>query len=122
MNVKGRSRYEVVIVTLVVALAVAVSIGIFARRTRVEHSRTMIGELSAMRTGILLYKLLNRANPSSLDALMSERYAAAGGEMPYLDNVYRDAGGKIVDPFGNRYIYDAQAGWVRSTTKGHERW
>ena len=122
MNMKGRSRYEVVIVTLVVVLVMAVSIGIFARRTRADNARTLISELSTMRSGILLYKLLNRENPSSLGALISERYAVASGELPYLDNVYRDADGEIIDPFGNGYIYETQSGWVRSSTKGYEQW
>ena len=121
--IRGRSTLEIVIVVVIVALVVALSVGIYAGQNKLTKGKVLIGELTAMRVGISLYKKVNMKNPPSLDVLANEHYEAGDGRRhAYLDKVHRYKGDAIIDPFGQSYLYDAKNGWVQSATKGYERW
>lgn len=121
--IRGRSTLEVVIIVVIVTLVVALSIGIYAGHNKLSKSKALISELKAMRTGIMLYKKINDANPVSLDTLVNAEYESGGGRKhPYIPKVHRDTKGAIIDPFGHVYDYFPKNGWVQSTTKGYERW
>lgn len=114
MHSYGRSTYEVVLIVLVVGLAVAVSVGIFARRTTLHSERLLISELALLRSRVCLYRARQGHVPPSLDRVLAERPDAAGSLF--------GGSGRPEDPFGNAYRYDASNGWVRSATEGYGYW
>lgn len=119
----GRSKYETLIVTIAVLLVLAVSFGLYSGRSGASKGKELIVELGALRTGIVLYTMVNKARPPSLEALFSETYDSGSGErLQFVSGVYRDDGGRIIDPFGQQYVYDSEIGWVRSTAPGYETW
>jgi hypothetical protein len=123
MNSKGRSTYEILLVTIVVALSVAIAVGIYARRTTVDDGRAMIDELFVLRRGIVLYHTLRGVHPSSLEVLASETYLdGERKEVLFVERLHRDDSGRIIDPFGNPYSYEPRAGWLKSSTEGYEQW
>lgn len=123
MNGRGRSAYDVLLVTIVAAVSVAIAVGIFARRASIVSGRAMIDELFVMRSGVLLYRSVNGACPPVLGVLDTEPYPDVGGKgVQYAQRLHRDEKGHVIDPFGNPYSYDSATGWVKSTTKGYERW
>lgn len=121
--IRGRSTLEIIIITVIVMLVVALSVGIYAGHNKLNKSKALISELQSMRTGIMLYKKINGENPSSLDVLANEAYASGGGRTHhYIFKVHRNSKNAIIDPFGHEYSYSPKKGWVQSTTRGYERW
>ncbi len=119
---RKRPAYEIVIVTAIVVLTVALSIGLYSARSRVIKGNLLVSELANLRASILLYQKLNRANPPDLAVLVSTTYEIGETRQPYLERLPADAGGELRDPFGGAYRYDPRTGWVSSTTSGYERW
>lgn len=119
---RKRPTYEIVIVTAIVLLTVALSIGLYSARSRVIKGNLLVSELANLRAAILLYHRLNRATPPDLAALVSTNYEIGESKQPYLERLPADSGGELRDPFGGAYRYDPKTGWVSSTTRGYERW
>lgn len=125
MSVKGRARYEVIVVVIVIVVAVVLAVGLYSRRGKVQNDKILMNELSAMRTSVSLYVTLNKEMPASLKDLTMKTYNLGDGvQKPYLDGIASkiDAAGKFMDPYGNPYGYDPRKGFVYSTTKGYEKW
>lgn len=119
---RQRPTYEIVIVTAIVVLTVAMSIGLYSARSRVVKGNLLVSELANLRGAILLYQKLHRANPPGLEVLVLGTYEIGETKQPYLERLPADPGGKLRDPFGGAYRYDPETGWVSSTTSGYERW
>jgi len=117
-----RSAYEVVVTVAVVALTVVMAAGLYAKDVELKKERLMVQELSAMRSSLILYKMINRRGAEGLEELVRERFEAGGVRRPYIDRLPPSDGGEIIDPFGSPYSYDPKAGWVSSTTPGFEGW
>lgn len=117
-----RPAYEIVIVAIVVTLSIVLSAALYSGRMQIRKSNMIIHELAMLRSSITLYKMINRENPVDLEVLAKATYQADEIKRTYVDHLPRDKSGKVVDPFGNAYRYDATSGWVQSTTKGFERW
>lgn len=122
MNVRGRAKYEIVVVVIVVLLAIAVAVGLYAGRSKVHNGKRVINELSAIRAAVTLYADVNKAMPPNLETLTKATYDAVGAKRPYLEKIKTDAQGKLVDPFGKPYAYDAKRGMVSSASPGYEKW
>jgi type II secretory pathway pseudopilin PulG len=122
MDVRGRAKYEIVVVVIVVLLAIAVAIGLYAGRSKVHNDKLVINELSAIRSAVTLYADVNKAMPPNLETLTKSTYDVAGANRPYLDSIKTNAEGKLVDPFGKPFVYDAKRGLVSSTSPGYEKW
>lgn len=118
-----RPAHETVVVVAAVVVAVALSVGIFARRATIGSERALIHELAALRNASALYCALNRSLAPDLGAVVAG--SADGGEGTRLSSISERAfnsGERIVDPFGNPYLYDPATGWISSQTKGYELW
>lgn len=123
MDAKGRAKYEIFVVVIVVLLAVAVAVGLFAERSKVHNGKRMIAELSAIRSAVSLYAVVNKEMPPSLETLAKSTFDAGNGtKRPYLEKMTVDTSGKLVDPFGKPYNYDSKRGLVVSSSKGYESW
>lgn len=117
-----RPVYETIIIAIVVILTLVLGTGLYSGRSKVMRSNMLIHELSAMRSAIGVYKLMNHKNPASMNDLVTSTYAVDGTNKPFIDSLPQQKDDSIIDPFGNPYHYDAQSGWIASTTKGFERW
>jgi len=113
--------------SILVAIAV-VTFGIMLISLRYEgklnNQKTLFYQIQAIRTAINLYKAINRTNPPTLIALVTETYTFPDEERhrTYLEGASLGDSGSFSDPFGNPYTYDADSGWVHSSTKGYEFW
>lgn len=121
--VKGkRPAYETFIIVTVVGLSLLLGVGLYAARSNVIKSRTLINELSSLRAGIALYKMVNRSNPQDLKTLLESTYEASGVTRPYVEHIPIGKDGVVIDPFGSPYAYDTGTGSVSSQTSSYERW
>ena len=127
VNINGgfmakRSTYETIIVSLIVGLTLLLGMSLYAGRSKIRKSNLLIQELSMLRSGITLYKMVNGENPPALEELSRSTYKVDSTNRAYVDNLSATSGGVIVDPFGNAYAYDAKSGWIHTTTKNYDRW
>ncbi len=118
---KKRSPFEIFVITILVILCLALGIGIFAGRTRVQKGRLLMQELSMLRSSVSLFSVLNGRLPKSLDELKDSKYTVDDMQKPYIE-FFNDSNQSLVDPFGNPYAYDSSKGWVSSKSDGYERW
>jgi len=90
--------------------------GIFASKVvMVAQEVALRNELYNLRLSLELYKVFNRSNPNEL----REIYSVSD----YFVLVRRfGKNGKLVDPFGNEYYYNARTGRVRSATEKYVNW
>lgn len=118
-----RAKYEVLIVGVVVVLSVAISLGIYVGRSRISKEKTMMGELLNMRTAITLYKIINKKSPDDIIDLVEKEFSFGGGaSLKYIQSLPLMPDGRIIDPFGNEYLYDNGKSWVGSSTDGYKSW
>lgn len=121
---KPRAKYEWAIIAVALVAAVVVAFGIYTKRDATKKGQLLMSELSSIRSAVATYKMMNKVNPPSLDALTKLNYSFEPGETakPYLSGLKSNTKGEVLDPFGNNYKYNAQTGWVASSTKGHDKW
>jgi len=110
-----KRAYDSAIVTVLVVIAVAISVGLYSMRSKVIKGRDLIRELANFRSVVALYILTNKTRPATLEQLVSE-------SAPYMSGIYRNKEGVIIDPFGHEYAYEPETGWIRSETAGYEKW
>jgi len=131
---KGLTTVEAVISLCLIGILVGVVIPKYKRVAHVAQETALRTGLTNIRTSIKLFKMLNGRNPRSLNELIEQNVMlpARIGKGPYSGPVFFnqkylkveavDTQGELLDPFGNRYTYDALGGEVRSGTKGYEVW
>lgn len=114
---------RLLVALLIVVVGVLVSSNVYYQN-KSGKQRTLFYQLQILRSSINLYKLINLKNPENLEALATEIYKFPGEGLTrrYIENAPIDKNGNVVDPFGNKYYYDARTGWVRSSTSGYEFW
>lgn len=123
---EGRKRPSWEWLVLIVVLVVSIGLvgATYNSQQKLEQQKSLHYQLQALRTGELLYKSINKTNPMSLEQLVkgSFRLADETQDRHYVEAQMKLAGGKLVDPFGNPYLFDKSSGWIRSTTPGYEAW
>lgn len=90
------------------------TLGIYASRI-LEEARAVAleNELSSLRVSLLIHRIYNKSNPENLRELYSVKdYFTAIGRL--------DKEGKLLDPFGNTYLYDPRKGIIKSTTQKYK--
>ena len=130
MRLKGEQGLGIVD-TLIVVVLISVLIGVLIpkyQRIAQEARETALQiSLGNIRKAIQVYVLTKQKVPADLKVLMNEKYTVPFKEGTFFTDEYLktnalDTAGYPVDPFGNRFGYDASNGRVYSTTKGYERW
>jgi hypothetical protein len=121
---KGRAKYEWLVLLVIVVAVIAVAVGIYVSRNKTTKAEIMMSELEQMRASVMTYKTLNKTNPPNLATLTTTTYEFSPGETPrpYLSGIDAGADGALLDPFGHPYEYDANKGWVFSSTDGYQGW
>ena len=123
MSVKRSTIEYFLILAVVLVVAFLVGANIYYQRLDTKQ-KALNYQLQMIRSGINLYKIVEKDNPTNLIALAKGVYSFPGDNLTrkYLTNVPFTTSGELVDPFGNIYIYDKSTGWVRSGTSGYEMW
>lgn len=119
---RERTVYEYIVIFAVVVISVSLAVALYAGRAKVRKGHLLMQELSMLRNGIQIYQLVNRQNPSSLAEMESSTYGSGSESRRYVEPLPKNSEGRLIDPFGNPYLYDPKSAWVHSQTKGFERW
>jgi hypothetical protein len=125
--VRRRRIAEILGVLVIVLLTFTLTIATFYFQRLVTKQRILFHELRVLRTSVNLYRAVNNHNPRSLDELATATFSFPGENVQrkYLDYRVQKDGGKgtmLLDPFGNPYYYNAETGWVRSSTSDYKFW
>lgn len=129
----GRTALETLLVLIFVFIVAGLGIDRFLSNVKHIRAAALSVELSNLRTAVNFYATLKGNLPENLKELLSaeavlpkseqkgDRFALVlvGG---FVESMSTDAAGYPLDPFGNRYSYDAATGMVRSTTAGYGSW
>lgn len=104
---------------IVGAVALAAAWYIFlAAVAQVEHVRQiqLRQELRQIRNAVILYAGLYKMPPPDLATLARVQVEDHAGGQPFrlIEGVRLDARGQMIDPLGYPYLYDRDAGTVRS--------
>ncbi|WP_273266030.1 type II secretion system protein GspG [Flexistipes sinusarabici] len=129
INRKGFSPYETVIVICVIAVLIT----IFYRYYNLLETKSLYTtakiDIQTIKLNIDLYKAYNSKYPDNLSVLKSEKYLLQK-ETAIQTDVVRELSpdnlilarstfenGRLVDPFGNPYIYDNKTGKLKFAEK-----
>jgi competence protein ComGC len=133
-NQQGVAAIDAVIALCIIAVLIGVMIPKYQRLAIEAQESALKFGLANIRLSIRLFNMLNHRNPNSLNELIEKNVllpARAGNgpftgpiffDQKYLSGQALDAQGRLLDPFGNGYSYDAVRGEVRASTKGYEIW
>lgn len=132
-SVHGRTVFETVLILAALGILMLVFLDRFYAAARPIKEIAMRTELANLRSAINNYALYNKKLPGTLKDLFekkaaSPKHSIEGAEFniefhgKYIEGMTMDNDGFPLDPFGNRYSFDAKTGMVRSTTNGYETW
>lgn len=132
-NSGGFTVLDAVITLVLIGILIGVVIPRYERVARAAQEVALRTELTNIRTSIKLFRLINKRYPESLKEMIEKKVMlpARIGSDAYTGSIYEhsylivnalDSEGNILDPFGNRFIYDPRTGEVRTSTEGYEQW
>lgn len=130
---EGRSIFEALLVAVLVAVFVLIAVDRYYSSIKSVKETAMLVEMSNIRSSLNYYLMFNGKPPISLKEMVEKgvdasRKGIEGADYriviagKYAETMTLDAEGYPVDPFGNRYSYDASTGMIRSSTRGYEKW
>lgn len=130
---EGRSIFEALLVAVLVAVFVIIAVDRYYSSIKSVKETAMLVEMSNLRSALSYYLMFNGKPPISLKEIVEKgvdasRKGIEGADYriviagKYVETMTLDAEGYPVDPFGNRYSYDASTGMIRSSTRGYEKW
>ena len=127
-NNNGRTLFETLLVIIMVALFLLIAVERFWSSAYLAREAALRIELSNIRRAIGFYHITKGKLPDSLRQLTQEKVvvptqdAPIAMDWPYIQGMAVDKEGYLLDPFGNRYIYDPNTGRIKTETKGYEIW
>ena len=131
---KGFTIIDALITLCLIGILIGVVIPKYQQVAHEAQEVALKTSLVNIRTSIKLFKMLNGRNPQSLQEMIEKKVLLPARVGPdeytgpiflnecYLTECAVDRGGKILDAFGNPFIYDASKGEVRTTSKGYANW
>jgi len=125
---QGRTLLESLLVLIMVAFFLLIAVEKFWTSAYMAREAALNIELANIRRAVNLYIITKGKLPESLKQLVKEQIVIPKHdvlvrmEWPYIQNMSLDNEGYPLDPFGNRFVYDAKSGKVKSGTKGYEMW
>lgn len=119
-----RSAWENILLVVVFAAILIFMVSSYYKEQRSYKTRQLYYELTLLRQGINQYFIINKRYPNGLIELGSGTYKFPGDDRNhrYVENFPISRDGRVLDPFGNPYVYDADRGMVMSATPGHTFW
>lgn len=114
---------RIAVTALIVAVVIVLSMVIIQER-KLYKGRLLGYQLQAIRTSINLFKAVEHRNPRNLAELTTKQFSFPGEEQErfFLQFSANGKAGKFLDPFGNPYVYNAESGWVRSSSPKYSVW
>jgi len=126
-----KKRSLTLVELLVVLCVIFVCMGVFAIFAKINlkaaRETALRNELYNIRMSVELYKIIRGKMPDDLVSLINQEFEfkTPGGiilKKSYLKPFRIDKQGYLLDPFMNRYLYNARTGKILSSTQGHENW
>ena len=110
-----RKGWEYILSIFIAIVGLSFVIFTFYFQRGVEKQRVLQSDLLNIRTSILLYKMVNKQNPKSLEILAKATFKFPNSDLnqKYLNNV-KLVDDKLLDPFGKLYDYDPKTGRIKS--------
>jgi competence protein ComGC len=127
-NHQGRTLFETLLVTIFIGIFLFVAIERLLISIRQTKEVALAIELSNIRRAVGFYMMTKGKLPDSLKQLVKEQIVVPKQDVlitldwSYIRDMSLDNEGYILDPFGNRFLYDPKTGRVRAGTKGYELW
>lgn len=127
-NHQGRTLFETLLVTIFIAIFLFVAIERLLISIRQTKEVALAIELSNIRRAVGFYMMTKGKLPDSLNQLVKEQIVVPKQDVlitldwSYIQDMSSDNEGYLLDPFGNRFLYDSKTGRVRAGTKGYELW
>lgn len=125
----GRTSFETVLAAILLFLLLIVAVEEYGRSVKPVRESALTVELSNLRSAIHYHIVLEGRLPASLNELMLVTKRDIEGEDyilriigSFVGSMTTDEEGWPLDPFGNRYVYNAATGGVHSSTEGYEKW
>lgn len=124
MGGNRRPAWEWLIFVVIIVLVVGTVGMSYRSQQRLDKQKALHYQLQLLRSAELLYNSVNKTNPKDLKELAMGKFQLVEENpgRPYLDPPPPLSGDKILDPFGNPYIYDPATGRIRSSTQGYDFW
>ncbi|MBI5894068.1 MAG: type II secretion system protein GspG [Deltaproteobacteria bacterium] len=124
---KGRTVFEALLVIILVMTLIIGALSYTQKAIKITKEYALISELSNIRTSILIYYILNKKYPNSLEQMMDEKVILPFQADTIIDRTYLERASlskekEILDPFGNPYKYDRLTGKVNSSTLDYTAW
>ena len=97
---------------------------LYFRVTRLREE-ALIFELRSLRQAVIIHIYMNAEKPDDLETLIKARFKTADDvERSYIPQsiLKRNGSDKLIDPFGNNYIYNYKTGWINTTTNDYKMW
>jgi type II secretory pathway pseudopilin PulG len=124
---RGRGLWETLILAAVIGCicyAIIFSVRQLSNQAKVK---VLEADMRNMRLGLDLYLYQKGKYPEDIRVLERDKfieYTAAGKiiKKSYVELITKDEEGYPIDPFGNRYHYDAKTGIVHPTSPGYKDW
>ena len=127
-NQRGRTLLESLLVIIMVAIFLLIAVEKFYTSAHLAQEAALSIELANIRRAVYFYLITKGKLPDSLRLMVKEKFVLPKQdtpimlEWPYIQNMSADEEGYILDPFGNRFIYDPKTGKIKSGTNGYEMW
>jgi hypothetical protein len=121
---RQRSTLESFLLLIVFVAIFVFMLNTYTRDQRLQKEKSMIYELGLLRQGVVTFNLVDKRLPRNLIELASEVFNLPGDQLNhrFVDRVNVNDQGKVIDPFGNPYAYNADKGWVSSVTDKYQNW
>jgi len=127
-----KNKSSMSLVELLVALCIIfILAGVFAvygkMAVGVVRKQALSSELNNIRMSIKHYRIIKGQLPKDLVSLTEQDFTFNGKDdiimrKSFLRFSRVDKEKKLLDPFLNRYYYNARSGRIKSQTKGYETW
>lgn len=123
MHKRALTLVELLIVSCLIFILIGMFAGYAGVVLRVGRDIALRNELTNIRMAILHYEIINSNTPKSLKDLTKEylTYQKEGVKIKknkFLISCRQDKDGNLLDPYLNKYSYDASRGLVWSLTRG----
>ncbi len=127
----NRGRSFAVIELLVVSCLIFILIGTFAGYAnlvlRIGRETALRNELASIRMAIEHFKVINGRYPTNLGELVNKKLTKKDKyliitQVQFLEPFRLDADGYLIDPFMNRYDYNAHDNQLHSGTRKYQLW
>ncbi|MBU0505395.1 MAG: hypothetical protein ABII18_05545 [bacterium] len=82
----------------------------------------LLYELRTLRMATQTFQIAYGHKPGSFEELKKATFVDAKGKKRYYLPIKMRAQKELIDPFGKPYLYEAQTGWIKSSSINYTAW